>query len=385
MRLVGLAQGDPHSTRTVSGAPKFVLDALERRYGGVQRRSVELSPWQRRLVAARTFHPVRERWASRFYWHGRHALEARSRNAQRALATLDAPYDLALAFFGLFRVREAPHVMFTDNTIAISRRGWPAWVAVEGEELRRLMEWEREMFADCLHIFTQARHAADSIRDDYGIPEERLSVVGTGANFDPLPVVGEREREPAILFVGKYWELKGADVLLEAFRALRRRVPEARLWMVGHYEGPREEPGVEILGYVHDRDRLADLYARASVYCLPSRLESSGNSIIEAMSFGLPCVASDVGGLPDVVQHGQTGLLVPPGEPEALAEALETVLVDMGLAGRFGAAGRERVETYNNWDAVVGRMAPALEQCVQSPGESFTAEEGGPNQITTEN
>ncbi|MDX6665926.1 MAG: alpha-maltose-phosphate synthase [Solirubrobacteraceae bacterium] len=362
MKLVGLAQGDPYSVRTVSGAPKFLLDALGRRYEMVDRRSVELSAWQRRVILARTFRPSRTRWRSSFHWHRELAVEARSRNAAAQLAAIGEPFDLVVQMFGLFHTRTAPYVVFTDNTVAISRRCWPEWVDIEGADLERLLEWETRIYAEARHVFTQAQYAASSIVADYGVAPERVTAVGTGANFEPLPVLVAREREPAVLFVAKYWELKGADVLLAAFRRVREQMPTARLWMVGRYEGPADEPGVEVKGFVYDRDELADLYARASVYCLPSRFESSGNSIVEAMAFGVPCVASDVGGLPDVVDEGHTGFLVPPGEPEPLAAALLRLLSDPELATRLGAEGRRRVETSGTWDAVAGRMAPHLER-----------------------
>lgn len=358
--MVGLAQGDPDSVRTVSGAPKFVFDALGRRHELVARRSVDLTAWQRRRIAAATVRPSREAWRTAFYWHRRLALETRSRNAERELRALRDDFDLVVQMFGLFHTRGAPYVVFTDNTVAISRRLWPQWVAVEGRALDRLLDWERRVYAEARHVFTQARHAADSMVEDYGVDPARVSVVGTGANFEPLPAVSEEPRAPAILFIGKYWELKGADVLLEAFRRVRRDVPEAKLWMVGRYEGPADEPGLETFGFVFDRERLAQLFASAAVYCLPSRFEASGNSILEAMAFGLPCVASDVGGLPDVVRDGSTGLLVPPGDARALAEALGRILSDPDEARRMGAAGRARIERHNTWDAVAARMEPGL-------------------------
>jgi glycosyltransferase involved in cell wall biosynthesis len=92
------------------------------------------------------------------------------------------------------------------------------------------------------------------------------------------------------------------------------------------------------------RDDVASMLAQAQVFALATRSECLPMSILEAMASGLPVVASAVGGVPEAVIHGETGLLVAPGDPDALADALATLLDDPQLRGRMGAAGRARAE-----------------------------------------
>jgi glycosyltransferase involved in cell wall biosynthesis len=205
------------------------------------------------------------------------------------------------------------------------------------------------------------RPPAESVVSFYGVPEERVSVVGGGVAFDELPEHSTRPREPLVLYVGADWRRKGGDRLIEAFRSVRAGRPDARLAIVGTQE-PSPEPGVEVLGRVADREALADLYARASVYCLPSRFEPYGLSLLEAMAHGLPCVVTDVGALPEIVADGETGLVVPPDDNLGLSAALHRLLDDPRYARRLGAGGRERVERELSWDAVVQRMRPGLER-----------------------
>jgi glycosyltransferase involved in cell wall biosynthesis len=204
---------------------------------------------------------------------------------------------------------------------------------------------------------------ARSLVSFYGVPEEQVTVVGGGATFEALPEPSRDKREPVILFVGSDWRRKGGDVLLEAFRTVRASRPDARLQVVGA-DDPPAEAGVEVLGFVDDRPRIAELYARASAYCLPSRFEPYGLSVIEAMAHELPCVVSGVGGLTDIVLDGETGLVVPPEDSSALAAALLRLLDDADYATRLGRNGRARVEHHQNWDAVVERMEPGLELAV---------------------
>jgi alpha-maltose-1-phosphate synthase len=116
---------------------------------------------------------------------------------------------------------------------------------------------------------------------------------------------------------------------------------------------------------VADRDALADLYARASVYCLPSRFEPYGLSVLEAMAHELPCVVTGVGALPEIVLEGETGAVVPPDDAGTLAAALNRLLDDPTYARRLGTNGRARVERHHTWDAVVERMAPGLERAAR--------------------
>jgi glycosyltransferase involved in cell wall biosynthesis len=157
---------------------------------------------------------------------------------------------------------------------------------------------------------------------------------------------------PLVLSVGRLHEQKDQATLLSGFRELLRFHPEAVLALVG--SGPLE---AELAGVIRDEDlagraRLlaprADLgpaYADADVFTLSSRWEGLPYVVLEAMAHGLPVVATAVDGVPEAVCDGRTGLLVPPGDPGALAAALGSLLGSKDARRRMGAAGRRRVET----------------------------------------
>ena len=363
MRLVGLAQQDPRSPATgVGSVAKFLFDALARHHELVDRRGVDLTAAQRYLLAAASFHPDRARWSARFNWGTRAmAFRIRSRNSARALRDVREPFDFVVQTFGLFRTTGASYVVYTDNTVNLSRTHWPDWVPVEGRALERLYDLERRLFRGALHTFTMGKAAAESLVAFYGVPEESVSVAGGGAAFEALPERrGGPAGEPVVLFVGNEWARKGGDVLLNAFRRVRASRPDALLCIVGT-DAPAAEPGVEVLGRVSGRDRMAELYAQAAVFCMPSRFEPYGLAVTEAMAYELPCVVTSVGGLPEIVLDGETGLIVPPEDPVALAGCLLRLLDDRDHAAWLGRNGRARVERHQNWDAVVQRMQPSLE------------------------
>jgi len=158
---------------------------------------------------------------------------------------------------------------------------------------------------------------------------------------------------PVVVALGRLKRVKGQDVLLEALPAIRAAAPGAQLLLVG--AGRADEAlrrrarqlgvdrAVVFAGEMPRREALRALMV-ADVVAMPSRSESFGLAAAEAMAFARPVVASDVGGLGEVVADGQTGTLVPPGDPPALAAAVAALLNDAQRRRTFGAAGRRRAE-----------------------------------------
>jgi glycosyltransferase involved in cell wall biosynthesis len=158
---------------------------------------------------------------------------------------------------------------------------------------------------------------------------------------------------PTALFVGVLERYKAVDVLAEAWRIAALRVPEATLQLVGRgaladvpralvSDLPAQTSWTESLTAPQVACALDD----ATVLVLPSRSEGLGRVVVEAFCRGRGVVGSRVGGIPDLVEDGENGLLVPPGNAPALADALVRVLSDLSLAQRLGAAGRAAVEPW---------------------------------------
>jgi phosphatidylinositol alpha-mannosyltransferase len=176
-----------------------------------------------------------------------------------------------------------------------------------------------------------------------GVEIERFAKAG---ELHLPPVEAERR---AILFVGRHEPRKGLDVLLEAFRQLGR---DAVLWVAG--EGPNTSalaatapPGVEWLGRISDQE-LAQRLRAATVFCAPSlHGESFGVILLEAMAAGTPVVASDIPGYRDVARQEKEAVLVPGGDPAALAGGLRRVLDDATLAARLVEAGTARAAGFS--------------------------------------
>ena len=128
-------------------------------------------------------------------------------------------------------------------------------------------------------------------------------------------------------------------------------------------DGPLRDRVPGALGLV-PHDELAPLYERAAVMAVPSHREGFGVACAEAMAHGRPVVASAVGGLLDLVVDGETGLLVPPRDVDALRSALERLLGDAALRKRLGEAGRARIREHFTWPAVTDATIQAYEDAL---------------------
>ncbi len=165
--------------------------------------------------------------------------------------------------------------------------------------------------------------------------------------------LGIEPSAPVVGILGRLEPAKGHRVFLEAAAGLARQFPHCRFLVVGR--GPLEGdlvatcralgllPGRQVV-FAGSRADAAPVVAALDVLVLASEREHFGRVLIEAMAGGRPVVATAAGGVPEIVVDGETGLLVPPGDPEAMADAIGRVLADAALAGRLGKAGRRRAE-----------------------------------------
>jgi glycosyltransferase involved in cell wall biosynthesis len=201
-----------------------------------------------------------------------------------------------------------------------------------------------------------------------GIPEKRVKILHNGIDTRQFDFLGTTAGGPAV-FVARLAPEKDAASLLRATAIVIRRQPSFRLVIAGDGVCMPDlrrlstelalDGRVQFLGMVRD---VAGALAGASLFVLSSVSEGVPLTLLEAMARGLPVVATEVGGIPEVVEHERTGLLVKPGDPAALADAMMRILDDHALAARMGEAGRRRIE--QNFD--IRRMVAAYERMYAS-------------------
>lgn len=377
MRILILAEGDAETWDSWSGISRSIVDHLRAEGHEVVCGDAELYGAARFWTALRSWVPGRRRWAVR-YRLGPKGFAARSTRAQRAVDREAGRVDLVMQFGATFRVRPprgVPIVLYCDSNFELSRdgaaSGFSEAAALDPEAAAGVRSREASVYADAARIFTLSERLRQTFIDRFGIPAGRVETVFAGPNFEigkSPPVPESLGSEPVVLFAGRAFARKGGDLMLEAFRRVRERMPEARLIVMGPDALPGGAPppaGVELLGYV-DKDTeagraaLFDAYARSRVFCLPTRFEAFGIVYLEAMHYELPCIGPRLWAVPEIIEDGVTGLLVPPEDPAALAEALLALLGDPSRARAMGRAGKARLLERFTWTHVVRRMLRAV-------------------------
>jgi glycosyltransferase involved in cell wall biosynthesis len=171
---------------------------------------------------------------------------------------------------------------------------------------------------------------------------------------------GLDHERPIVMAVGALEKRKGQDILIRAAAFVRRSFPDISFLIVGEVHPYSKKDGFEAkikqlvidLGltkniiFTGPRDDIDQLLRVADVVVQPSRIEAAGIVPLEAMACGKPVVGTNIGGIPEEIEHGTTGILVPPNDPAALAEAIIHLLRDENLRKRMGTAGRRRVEQF---------------------------------------
>lgn len=216
-----------------------------------------------------------------------------------------------------------------------------------------------------------------NISQAYKVPLSKVAVMYGGIDESFFMLREKKRKHFKLLFCGRLTghlqgrrQQKGVDILLEAMPLILSH-HKVKLEIVG--SGPLEfayrnmcrelgiEEQVEFSGFV-EYIHMPDKYSNADLFILPSRRESFGLVLAEAMAAGLPVVSTQVGAIPEVVKDGETGILVPPENPEALATAVNKLLNNHQLMQEMGTKGRERVANHFTWDKVAERVLEIYQQ-----------------------
>ncbi|HEV7961346.1 MAG TPA: glycosyltransferase family 4 protein [Actinoplanes sp.] len=280
---------------------------------------------------------------------------------------------LGLARLGLPLVTTVHHPIQVDRRLELA-----AAVGFRRLSLRRwygFTRMQRRVARHLRHVITVSESSRAEITEQLRIPAERIRVIGVGADvgvFHPDPSV-PRVSDRIVTTASADVPLKGLLPLVEAVAKVRTERP-AELVVVGSARrgGPVAEAitrydlhnAVRFTGRLTEAELATEL-RRAALVVVPSLFEGFSLPLVEAMACGTPVVATTGGALPEVAgRHGETALLVPPGDPQALADAIAAMLGDEALRARLGAAGRDRVLRRFTWRAAAERTVECYRDAI---------------------
>ena len=229
------------------------------------------------------------------------------------------------------------------------------------DKTRAQIALQRQAYRCAQAVVANSTAAAAALERD-GVPRDRVHVISNGITLDRYSTSRQRDgRVRTLITVANLRKEKAHEVLIDAVARLVPVYPELELQIVG--DGPRRAElraiaasrgiarRVRFLGH---REDVPALLAAADAFVLPSRSEAFPNGVMEAMAAGLPVVACAVGGLPALVEHGRTGLLVAPDSVPELAAAIETLASSPARAAALGTAAREHVARHYSFERMVG-------------------------------
>ncbi len=214
------------------------------------------------------------------------------------------------------------------------------------------LQLEKTVYQHSEHIFTRSTNISRSLEQHYGISAEKLTCVYAGTNV-PVEDTCVRQDGAAgqnILFVGIDWKRKGGPDLVQAFQKVLNEHPQASLTIIG-CNPVVDMPNTSVLGRL-PVEELSQYYREAAIFCLPTHLEPFGVVFIEALSYGLPIISTDIGAIPDFVIEGENGFMVPVGDIDLLAARLIQLVGDTETQQAYGRISRKLTAERYNWQSV---------------------------------
>ncbi len=227
---------------------------------------------------------------------------------------------------------------------------------------------ETEYYRGARRVFVGGAYVKPHLVEEYGVDPERVVVAGGGVHpfyLDHRPADIPDRFRGNIVFVGWDFGMKGGRDLLAAYEIVRQKRPDIALTIAGPDPGqqtPRE--GVVWKGRIQSKAELLQLYRSSDLFVMPSLRDSFGFVFLEAMTQGVPCIGTDLNAMPEIIADGESGYVVPPRNPSALAEAILRYYGEPENRRRMGEAAQQRVLERYTWAKVARTI--------------LTHDEGGP-------
>lgn len=278
---------------------------------------------------------LRARYHKEMEWASKRpgAYQRRTRRFQHVLASQTKPADAILqigSLFGPLDANGAVQLSYQDQTISQAARHWPQWLPPGFSAYQeKIYAMEHATLSSKDAVLTYSEHTRQHMIAEYGLEPERVHVAYTACKMafpEPETILGAPRKE-RLLFAHTDFVRKGGDIVFDAFESMRRSRPGLELIMVGGKATMPLPDGARHLGVVPQRT-LQELCLSASLIVHPARHDAFPNVLKEAQVCGLPAVASDSIGIPEIVTHDRTGIIIKHPDAESLAHTTLSLLDD---------------------------------------------------------
>lgn len=284
------------------------------------------------------------------------------------------PYDVAVfntqvpAVLGSAFLKKQPYVIATDITpIQYDKMGEHYNHSSDGNAVLSRYKHRKNVniFKGAARILPWSSWVRDSLIPDYEVDPDKIEVVPPGVDLDKWHYTphDSHDRPVRILFVGGDLYRKGGQLLLDAFQSLPAGVAE--LILVTRTELTPTE-GVRVYNNMQpNTPELMALYQSSDIFVLPTQAEAFGIAAVEASATGLPVIATNIGGLPDIVRDGETGFIIQAQDQDALANRLHQLIENHDMRKSFSHAARQQAETLFDAETNAMRVIKILQDVAQ--------------------
>lgn len=382
MKVAYVTSYDVSNVRKVNGAGHYIAECLSSQSISLEYINAQRPPLvqlTRSLLKARELLHRRTRGTTYVADRSRLLAHVYSRQLQRSLARSDAEIVFSPICPGSpptsYLETDKPIVIWTDATFAGLLDFYPGFSNLAPQTIRDGIANERAALERCRMIIFSSDWAAQTAISSYGLPRERIRIVPLGPYMrgQPRPeevrdmIVARHGQQCRLLFLGRDWYRKGGDVAVEIARELRAIGVDATLTVAGCHPPPGTTlpEYVRVLGYLsksdeRDERRMRRLLAESHVLLVPTRADCAPAAVREAGAYGLPCITTDVGGLPTLIRHGRNGQTFPrETDARVYAHFIAELFSDERAYQELARSTLEEYQTRLNWSSA-GRAVRRL-------------------------
>jgi glycosyltransferase involved in cell wall biosynthesis len=374
MKIGYITKEDPNDVRAYSGTHYAMYQALKGEFGEV----IPLGPidhWYKNVAKLKgKFHTFGNEKLFKFQYDIKLAqIHAKQLDEKIKQLKPDVLLGSLVSPEVAFLKTDVPLYLTTDATFPLLQDLYRSHSNLHSLSIKNALILERTAFQKARKLLVPLKWISQSAQNNYRIPESKIEVIPYGSNLvsptenEVQNLIMERVRseELVFLFVGVRWEEKGGPLAVEIIKELNRKGIKAKLIVVG--STPKiEEDYVEVIGFLDKQDtdqlsKLIELYQRSTFFILPTKAECVGMSFIEAASYGLPAIGSNVGGVPEAVTHKETGLIFDPMEnPSKVADEIAELWNNKSMYEELCAQARKRYSEKMNWKNWAKRVKEIL-------------------------
>lgn len=242
------------------------------------------------------------------------------------------------------------------------------------------MKMQRDLVEMADHLIVCSASEGQMMENYFPGSMEKLSVIPNGFIEPDGRVLQNKingDNPPTLLFVGRFTERKGLDILIEALDLAKSQVSNLKLLVVGGHSGEDDQEwlnkllnsydeslqkSVEYVGWVRSLKELEPYYHAADILCVPSLYEPFGNIVLEGFYYGVPVIAANVGGMAETIQHGKSGILVPPKDAHALANAIVELIENPELYMKICLEAQLRLKNIYSWRCISEKTLEILKE-----------------------